>query len=803
MSRQRQTERVLATDLSLLASRCLADPAAYQEVFTAQRQQFETLAALVALEPGARHDRFTKLVAFLATVAGAYPNACRAVAEWLVQFLTERAATLHAALRYELVQAVTRFRNRKGETFLTATAAVDLYVALLRFQDKTLRRLVLGQVLAELRRSQRNQRPLHEKIKTRLLQVCQRVLPEADASMAKSLLHLFYRAYGLGLWQSDARLIQLVADTCFHSNTSVAAQACRFLLETDAAGRSSADDSDSAAESTSADDEAPSEKQQAVQSRACKSVASADDGMLRMLNTRFKRTQKKSSRRKQRFQRELRRALRNTAEDGASPGASSFPPMNTRRGNPGSDAPALTLLYDPQRFIERLLHRLGARQEKFEFRMLILQLACRCSGACRQCVPLLYTALQRYLMPSQQHVTRVLAMLVDAVHADVPAELVTPLLRHLAHYFVSDRRTDEVVAIGLNTIRELCARVPDAMDSILLQDLVQYRKSRDRGIMMAARGVLQLYRRVLPALLPRRERGRPVAAANAASSADSRHRTASVVATEDDSDAATELSWTELKDAARSEHRADVSVPGDLEYDSTSDQEYDSMSPDSLASDAISDEASSEQTNGLSLSSSSPVTDRCSVYPMGHTLPPASLETAVGVQSADGRSPADAEARNTALMDPCGTLPHARMPHSPEDDDDDDDDDIPQADGGNIAMTDREALRSCSTKEDRALANAAFMQSAVVRFEEPFCPASPQRLESTFKRRRRSLEERLASVQRGRLDRPRYSGDPHRHHKKVGGLSNAEKAKRKPMAMLRPKIFRQKRNRGRKSRKRS
>jgi len=95
------------------------------------------------------------------------------------------------------------------------------------------------------------------------------------------------------------------------------------------------------------------------------------------------------------------------------------------------------------------------------------------------------------------------------------------------------------------------------------------------------------------------------------------------------------------------------------------------------------------------------------------------------------------------------------------------------------------------------------MQSAVVRFEEPFCPASPQRLESAFKRRRRSLEERLASVQRGRLDRPRYSGDPHRHHKKVGGLSNAEKAKRKPMAMLRPKIFRQKRNRGRKSRKRS
>jgi len=42
----------------------------------------------------------------------------------------------------------------------------------------------------------------------------------------------------------------------------------------------------------------------------------------------------------------------------------------------------------------------------------------------------------------------------------------------------------------------------------LLGDLIAYRKSRDKGVMVAARGLLQLYREVNPGLLKRRERGK-------------------------------------------------------------------------------------------------------------------------------------------------------------------------------------------------------------------------------------------------------------------------------------------------------
>jgi protein SDA1 len=46
------------------------------------------------------------------------------------------------------------------------------------------------------------------------------------------------------------------------------------------------------------------------------------------------------------------------------------------------------------------------------------------------------------------------------------------------------------------------------MEDTLLQDLVQYRKSKDKGVMMAAKGLLSLYREVGAELLTRRDRGK-------------------------------------------------------------------------------------------------------------------------------------------------------------------------------------------------------------------------------------------------------------------------------------------------------
>jgi hypothetical protein len=96
--------------------------------------------------------------------------------------------------------------------------------------------------------------------------------------------------------------------------------------------------------------------------------------------------------------------------------------------------------------------------------------------------------------------------LAQSVHDLTPPDAVTPVIRKLAQEFVHPGVGSEVIAAGINAIREVCRRQPWSMEEDLLGDLVEYRKSRDKAVTAAARGLLQLYREVNPGVLKRRER---------------------------------------------------------------------------------------------------------------------------------------------------------------------------------------------------------------------------------------------------------------------------------------------------------
>ena len=114
----------------------------------------------------------------------------------------------------------------------------------------------------------------------------------------------------------------------------------------------------------------------------------------------------------------------------------------------------------------------------------------------------------RYLTPRQPSVTSFLASLAQSTHNLVPPDVLEPLVQKIANEFVSEAVASEVASAGLSTIREVCARQPLAMTDTLLQDLVMYRKSKDKGVVMAAKGLLGLYREVGPEMLRKRDRGK-------------------------------------------------------------------------------------------------------------------------------------------------------------------------------------------------------------------------------------------------------------------------------------------------------
>ena len=175
---------------------------------------------------------------------------------------------------------------------------------------------------------------------------------------------------------------------------------------------------------------------------------------------------------------------------------------------------AFHLLYDPQTFAEDLFSKhLQNTKSKLNLdqRLQVLQLISRLVGLHKLTIISLYSYFLKYLTPRQPSVTSFLASLAQSTHNLVPPDTLEPLVQKIANSFVDEGAANEVAAAGLNAIREICVRQPLAMNGTLLQDLVMYRKSKDKGVMMAARGLLSLYRDVGAAMLKKRDRGRDAA----------------------------------------------------------------------------------------------------------------------------------------------------------------------------------------------------------------------------------------------------------------------------------------------------
>lgn len=175
---------------------------------------------------------------------------------------------------------------------------------------------------------------------------------------------------------------------------------------------------------------------------------------------------------------------------------------------------AFHLLHDPQGFAEALFSKhLQKTKSKLhlEQKLLVLQLVSRLIGLHKLTILSIYSYFLKYLTPRQPSVTSFLASLAQASHSLVPPDVLEPLIQKIANEFVSEAAAAEVASAGLNAIREICARQPLAMNDTLLQDLVMYKKSKDKGVMMAAKGLMGLYREVGTDMLKKRDRGKAAA----------------------------------------------------------------------------------------------------------------------------------------------------------------------------------------------------------------------------------------------------------------------------------------------------
>lgn len=185
--------------------------------------------------------------------------------------------------------------------------------------------------------------------------------------------------------------------------------------------------------------------------------------------------------------------------------------------------PAMEMLRDPQGLAEAVFKRLKSSGSiKYDVKLLMINFVTRLVGNHELLVLPLYSFLQKYMGGQQRDVTAVLAYTVQACHEYVPPDEIYGILKTIAHNFITERCTEEQMAVGINAVRAICARVPAslsveeskessgsaAMDiEAFARDLAAYSNHRDRSVSIAGKAWTNFIRETSPALLQGKDRG--------------------------------------------------------------------------------------------------------------------------------------------------------------------------------------------------------------------------------------------------------------------------------------------------------
>uniref|UniRef100_A0A4W3H8S4 Protein SDA1 n=1 Tax=Callorhinchus milii TaxID=7868 RepID=A0A4W3H8S4_CALMI len=414
--------------------------------FLQQFRHYQSNVQIFKLQPDKPNKELSELVMFLAQVAHCYPVRLANFAQELKELLFSHHTVLVPDLRMTLCKALILLRN-KG--LLNPTSLLELFFELLRCQDKLLRQMLYTHIVTDIKNI--NAKHKNNKVNTTLQNFMYTMLRDSNTIAAKMSLDVMIELYKRNIW-NDAKTVNVITTACFSKVTKILVAALKFFLGKDE------DEKDSDSESE-------------------------DDGpTARDIITRYT-TGKKNTK----YKRKLEKAMKVLKKHKKKKHPEVF------------NFSAIHLIHDPQDFAEKLFKQLESSKERFEVKMMMMNLISRLVGIHELFLFNFYPFLQRFLQPHQR----------GESSSNV---IIQTMVMTVANNFVTDRNSAEVMTVGINTIKEISARCPLAITEDLLQDLAQYKTHRNKNVGMSAKSLIHLFRSMNPQMLHKKDRGKPTEA---------------------------------------------------------------------------------------------------------------------------------------------------------------------------------------------------------------------------------------------------------------------------------------------------
>lgn len=458
MSSAKGNNNKLPSNLPQLQNLIKRDADSYIEEFERQHSVYNATRTIFEQNPTVNNDQLYELVIFLAQVAHCYPKQLSTFPQELMTILQRHGTVLNADMRMAFVKSLVLLRNKN---MLTPTDLLMLFFKLLRCQDKVLRIFLQDHIVTDIKNI--NAKSKNMKMNKELQNFMFEMLKDNHAVAAKMSLDVMIDLYKKQVW-NDSKTVNIITTACFSKIAKVMVAAIKFFVGQDEEQPESDSDSD--------EDDAPNVK-------------------AALMAARVNKAKKKNQRKVDKAKSELKKRAKK------------------KKNKAVFDFSALNLIRDPQDLAEKLYRKLEKMNERFEVKLMTMNFISRLVGVHQLYLPNFYPLVMKFLFPHQREVTKVMVYAAQAAHPQVPPEELEPVVRTLANNFVTERHSNEVMAMGLNAIRALCARNPHCMSDDLLQDLTEYKSHKDKGVMMAARSLIALFREQNPELLKRKDRAAP------------------------------------------------------------------------------------------------------------------------------------------------------------------------------------------------------------------------------------------------------------------------------------------------------
>ena len=384
-----------------LQNKIKRDPTGYHDDFVQAHLYFKTCIDLFELEPAQPHKHLQQLILFMAYITPCYRQELSQLSSLFRGILLRHKNNLHPHLRLSFCKALTFYRNRD---IVTPVFILETFFELCSCQDKQLRSFIKNFMKNDLRKI--NEKNYDKKLNSQLQILVFTKLKVSNVSIAKVALMLLCDMFRKRIW-TDSKVVNAISNCLFSTQPVILVKALAFFVKRDESGEIEIADSDS---EKSDEGERKNKYEQQL-----KSLLQA-----KVVTKKTKRKARKLDRAKKLLKKEQKEEK---IVDNLS---------------------ALDLIYDAQSLGERLLKYLSKYNGKLHVKLMMMDLISRLIGVHKLTILNFFPFIQRYLHVNQREVTKVLLFAAQAVHDEIPDDVIEKLVLFICYNFISDQNADEV-----------------------------------------------------------------------------------------------------------------------------------------------------------------------------------------------------------------------------------------------------------------------------------------------------------------------------------------------------------------------